>query len=339
MTMSKHKEFLPALESARGIASLLVMVAHFWWWTMESPVGGRVLRCATLGVDFFFVLSGYILARNYLSDFPAPAGRRSYLWNRVVRIYPLHLFFVVAFAAAFLFLGRDLGEINWLAELTLLTSINSPQLINGVAWSLSAEWISYLAFAALLSIPGDRRRQLTALALVAASGVAVLLLTHGDITALRNRWGFVRAFFGFFIGVLAWRHGARIAAIRWLLPLAVALQAGYVLVGYGHEQLKAGMVLTFAPLVIHLSQPAMQRGFLSWRPVFWVGTVSFSLYMGHVFWGEVLEAILRRTGMPGPHWLELAKSAAAFAGAAVTYYLVERPARDLGRRLNPFARR
>lgn len=342
MSTPKDKAFLPALESARGIAALLVMIAHFWWWTADSAVGARLLRCATLGVDFFFVLSGFILSRNYLSPDAATTDCRKYLWHRLVRIYPLHLFFVIAFALAYQAQGKSLGQFSWMAELTLTTAIHTDVILNGLSWSLSAEWVSYLAFAVLLTLTTDSARRRLAMSLVVLAGIAVLFLTHGDITQLRNKWGFVRAFFGFFIGCLAWRHQAHLTDRRSLLWIALALQIAYVSVGYGQEQLKIWIVITFAPLVVYLSLPAQQSGWLVWRPVLWVGTISFSLYMGHVFWGEVLEAVLPRLGLPlqeGHHALEICKSCAAFAGAALTYYLVEKPARSWGRSLSPFRAR
>lgn len=327
------KDFLPALESVRGIAAVLVMISHFWHWAMDTAGGGLLQRSASLGVDFFFVLSGYILARNYLTPAGPSVPVGTYLWHRVARIYPLHLFFAAAFATAFLATGKPLGVFSWVRELTLTTSIHSTHILNGVSWSLSAEWISYLAFVSVILAATHRRRMLLSASLVIAAGAFCFVLSGGNITVLSHKWGFLRGLFGFFLGCLAWGFEDWISQRRLLLVISVALQLAYVVLGQGHEHLKMLVVLTFVPLVVHLAHPARQAGWLSLRPVVWVGTVSFSLYMGHILWGEIAEAGLAAVGGLGPHYLELAKSAAAMLGAAGTYYLVEQPSRGWLRQL------
>lgn len=330
MIINREKIFLPTLESIRGIAAVLVMIAHFWFWAFDTPLGSRFSRCASLGVDLFFVLSGYILSRNYLV-IGERVATATYLKHRFARIYPLHLFFLAAFSLAYLVIGKSMDEISWLSEITLTTAIYSDYILNSVSWSLSAEWLSYIAFAVLLPMT-LRQRRVVIVSTIIVAGALCLAFSGGNITILSHKWGFIRGLFGFFLGCLSWEIENLGPPHRFVLWAALALQVAYVIIDYGQEHLKIFIVLTFVPLVTHLAQPRSQTGWLTWKPIVWVGTVSFSLYMGHVFWGEVVEAGLSKLGGAPPHYMEFAKISAAFAGAVVTYYLIERPARSFLRR-------
>ncbi len=143
------KENLDIIQVYRGIASLMVAVFHFWIHmshVFQNEFGNirKITSMGAYGVDFFFVLSGFIISYSYLGKtITVP----KYLTNRYLRIYvpyiPLGILFAIGYT-----IFRDLsfvGGVNfsWLATLTLLPFGNTSLV---VAWSLVHEIIFYFAF-------------------------------------------------------------------------------------------------------------------------------------------------------------------------------------------------
>jgi exopolysaccharide production protein ExoZ len=100
------------------------------------------------GVDFFFVLSGFIITYVHRADIGNPRRLNQYLWKRVTRIYPLY-WFVTAIVLIFAsFSAEKLARLDaWhvIASLALIPHAREPLL--GVAWTLQYEMLFYLTFA------------------------------------------------------------------------------------------------------------------------------------------------------------------------------------------------
>lgn len=150
---------LPALTSIRFLFALGVVLFHY---QVEMLAPGQpaipLLERARLGVDMFFVLSGFILAHVYGRQ--VREGRyshRRFLIARLARIYPTHLLVLVIMGLAGLaalllrqpFDPARYNLVGWLADLVLVQAwvpMIPPPEWNGPAWSLSAEWGAYIAF-------------------------------------------------------------------------------------------------------------------------------------------------------------------------------------------------
>ncbi|MDE8344932.1 MAG: acyltransferase [Acidocella sp.] len=130
------------------------IAAHFGW---LGHLIASVISHGYLGVDGFFILSGFILARAY----PTPPQTRAEILNfwgrRLARLYPVHLAVIMGFIgllAAFTLTGHSprlparFGADGLLANLTLTQGWGfAPQgSWNYPAWSISTEWAGYLAF-------------------------------------------------------------------------------------------------------------------------------------------------------------------------------------------------
>src|SRR5262244_570203 len=91
---SSATQYVPSLTGIRALAALLVLGLHA---EQNVPVGLQSLlpffARGYLGVDFFFVLSGFIITHVYLANLahPTAAATRVFLWHRFVRIYPVHV--------------------------------------------------------------------------------------------------------------------------------------------------------------------------------------------------------------------------------------------------------
>lgn len=152
---------IPALTSLRFLAALWVFLFHLHIWHGDfgvSPVD-KFLHSGAVGMAFFFVLSGFILALASEGQEPL-ADYRGYAVRRFARIYPMYLFVLIAgwFLNGF---AGDLGEkplrsglFHGLADLTL-TNAWFPQMYMGGharngTWSLSVEVFFYALFPLIL---------------------------------------------------------------------------------------------------------------------------------------------------------------------------------------------
>jgi peptidoglycan/LPS O-acetylase OafA/YrhL len=142
------------IEAARGIAALLVVVHHASRNIAEPRFYNQTLLSGHfeifhVGVDFFFVLSGFIIAWMHWSDIGVPSRLGGYVLRRVIRIYPTYWGILIPVMIAFYLspgFGRsfDRGLDTTLASLTLVPW--PKPLIIGVAWTLVYEMMFYVLF-------------------------------------------------------------------------------------------------------------------------------------------------------------------------------------------------
>src|SRR5690349_25057093 len=93
-------EAIPGLTGLRGIGAVWVLLFH-WSWMRYGQV--PVLDRGYMGVDLFFLLSGFVLTHVYLKTLPLNVrAYRKFLIVRLARIYPLHLFVLLCLAGAVL---------------------------------------------------------------------------------------------------------------------------------------------------------------------------------------------------------------------------------------------
>ncbi len=141
------------LQAYRGIAALLVVLFHAKM-TVEEYFGGHDLlymfNIGEAGVQFFFVLSGFIIFYIHKKDLGITENVYCYLSKRMLRIYPVYILITFIFVPFWL-LMPDFGNayhkevIPLIKSLLLIPQNNSPHL--GVAWTLTHEILFYLLFA------------------------------------------------------------------------------------------------------------------------------------------------------------------------------------------------
>jgi peptidoglycan/LPS O-acetylase OafA/YrhL len=141
------------LQAYRGIAAFLVVLFHAKM-TVEEYFSGHdllyIFNVGEAGVQFFFVLSGFIIFYIHKKDLGITANVYCYLSKRILRIYPVYIIITLIFTPFWLFMP-DFGDAYHKEMLPLIKSLllipqnHNPHL--GVAWTLTHEVLFYLLFA------------------------------------------------------------------------------------------------------------------------------------------------------------------------------------------------
>ena len=369
-----------ALDSLRGICAVLVCLFHLP--LAYALAGSAFIQHSYLFVDFFFVLSGFVICHAY-GDRLTTSSLPVFILRRLGRLWPLHLFVLVVLVVMQLgvwglhhyglsaghapFEGR-FAPVALIRDIFFLNSFGIGDAVtwNGPAWSISAEFWTYLVFAALVI---HLRGRLLAAALALAGGALLVLYTASPtfMDATYN-FGFLRCVAGFCTGVVThriWmRHLAAAKAGPWTHRMGwLAAAAAVLFVIFCGEtvwSLLAPVVFAFVVLAFAHGQ-SQDGGALSRLlalPAFQAaGRWSYSIYMVHatiIFVALNAARLLAAMGIapvmadrPGDAMMDfsalggplanelavLAYLAVVLATAALTYRYIECPARDRVNRL------
>jgi peptidoglycan/LPS O-acetylase OafA/YrhL len=289
VALSGAQARLPGLDALRAVAALCVVVMHVG---AIYPGAPRVVGAAYLAVDFFFLLSGFVMARTYEARMRSGAiGPWRFLAARYRRLWPS---MAIGALLSVPFLWRDFPDLpvfiqTAVPNLLLLPGFAVPVLfgLNTPAWSVFFELVANLGHGLALHRLGNRALvALTALFLAALVGCG---LRFGDLDlgsrASNFGGGLARVGFSYCLGVLCWRlHGNRaplpVPPVLALLamPLLFALASRAALEGWAFD-------LAF----IALAGPLLLWGGLNWQATtgplrgaaFAAGALSFPLYAVH----------------------------------------------------------
>jgi peptidoglycan/LPS O-acetylase OafA/YrhL len=296
------------LDSWRGIAACLVALFHLD--AYSHLYGVPFLRNSWLFVDFFFVLSGFVIAGNYQRRLLDGFGVGRFLLLRLGRLYPLHFAMLALFVAVeFLkVLRRILFPALWainpiapfstpqeapntiLANLLLVQSFHLYDFLtwNVPSWSISTEFYTYVIFAACLI--GLRKHAWIALPLALIGGPVLIASLSGRGMDTHYDWGIIRCVYGFAAGVLSWilyekwnerlRKWLSGSVVEWV---ALGLVIVFVSVA-GTTRLSIAAPYVFGLVVLVFAfEAGTASAILRLRPLVFLGTISYSIYMTHVF--------------------------------------------------------
>lgn len=289
-----------ALDSWRGIAALFVAAFHFP--TTGYLSAAPVVRHAYLFVDFFFVLSGFVIAHATREGLESPRAAGAFMLRRFGRVYPLYIVVLGLFAgtvalkhglmaAAGLQAVHDArsaggaGEFLLHAGLIQVFGLRQTLSWNWPDWSIAAEFWTYLVFALVLWAWPAQRRVLFAGILVLALSVLTKNPERGiDVT---YDLGFVRCLYGFCAGVLTyevWRRGsvAVSGVLATVLEVTALIVAGLFVAASGPPAMSLGAPAIFAFLVfVFAFDGGSVSRLLEAKACERLGTWSYSIYVGH----------------------------------------------------------
>jgi peptidoglycan/LPS O-acetylase OafA/YrhL len=344
-----------ALDGWRGIGALAVCFIHLQ--LSGYLTAAPSLDSWTLAVDFFFVLSGFVMARVYAEDLVDDERVIGFVVRRIGRLWPLHvsmlaLFVVVEFAKLVVErktglssgqpafnAARDPSDILPIA-LFLQTARLGPDLTwNFPSWSISAEVWTYAVFALLaLWTAGHPVRRLAMAGPIALTAWLVLAFDSEYGMTSTDIFGIVRCLLGFFTGVLAeglHRRGVfrTLADGRAELPSAVLGVALVAVVAVLPAARYAAPLVFLTLVVAHADDRGPLSRLLATRPMQWLGRLSYSIYLTHLFMVAYVVPRLSQTMdrlLPGDLALREAAVAAIYialvlAMSAVTWRFIELP--------------
>ena len=371
----------PTFEGIRALCAFGVLAYHAGTftgvtWGRDASIGGLGpwLQHLNVGVSIFFVLSGFLLFRPFvvahLGDAPRPRIG-SYLWRRMVRIYPAY--WIALFLSTWI-LDLNLGD--WWGHVRFYSLIQiywGDTVLGGIvqAWTLATEVSFYLFLPIWVlvlcrwggTVAQKVRRHYAGLAVLYATGLLVRgLLRAGDHSI---GYGTLAANCDLFAIGMALAVASAAAQVRGTTPGGLARTVGeqpgvawiaaaccYVGVitlryPYGFDpptvsqevlrEVLFGFVaaLVVAPGVFGPQDQGLVRRVLRWRPLVGAGIVSYGIYLWHLTVMIELDEPGSFLAPPSFAALTLWTAAIATAVAAVSWFVVERPLLRRVRRPRP----
>lgn len=300
------------LDGLRGVASLMVVVFHLF----EAYSGGsphkQIINHGYLAVDFFFLLSGFVIAYAY-DDRWAGMGRWDFYKRRLVRLQPMIVMggligaALVGFQHFSIFPKLEAATIWQILGLMLLGFLMIPVTpsadirgwseiypLNGPAWSLFYEYLANILYA--VGVRKLSNRWLGVIVALSALALVHLLVfgPRGDVIggwaldADGIRIGLTRVLFPFFAGVLLMRLGKRIRVRNAFGLCSLLLIVALALPRFGGTErlwvnglYEAACVILLFPLIVALGAGEKSVDGMSVRTARFFGDLSYPLYITH----------------------------------------------------------
>jgi peptidoglycan/LPS O-acetylase OafA/YrhL len=311
--LSQAQSRFAVLDSWRGVCAVIVVVYHF---TAKSHLLFLpFFRNGWIFVDFFFVLSGFVITHAYRHHLERPKELLAFAIRRFGRIWPLHVAMLLPFllteSLKLLLTAKGFsadhapftGEMSipgLAANIFLVQSMGVLTYVswNVPSWSISVEYWTYIVFgiAVLATARAERPGFWSALLLAGIFVISlVVLIDYAKTLETIVTFGFFRCLLGFIGGHFAYQLWRRLPApqgsttIELMTVLLVSLFAIY---------LANGLFAFLAPLVFGSAVVvfAHERGVLSrlLRGRFFVmlGRLSYSIYMTHWFLHDAFRKVL-----------------------------------------------
>lgn len=333
------------LQALRFVAALLVLLTHATFYTSSRLAPDfPTWRAGTVGVDIFFVISGFVMMVTSTPFRRAAGGWRYFAMRRIVRIVPMYwiattLKIGMLFVLPGVALRESLDPQHVVFSYLFLPSVNEVGVVEpvlGVGWTLTFEMFFYAVFALALLL------RLNPLLFV---GSVMVALTICGLAAPEtgSPWSVyldpVVLYFviGMVIAALVKRDRQ-----RWILYLSAAgLLAAVVLMTIGagdwyrSSPFRFSVVVALVALVVW-AEPWCRRVVPKW--LLFLGDASYTIYLFHPLLAPMVPLALSIIGISVP-WVSVVGAIAwALLATSVIYALVERRLVRLGRKL-PYAGR
>jgi len=337
------------LDGWRAVSIILVLGAHSSVVTGVSPEWFSVLNWlfdGSLGVRFFFVISGFLITWLMFVE-QERTGRvnlREFYVRRALRILPVYYAYLAVLLALQLLTQFRLSALSWLGNITFTTNFLSASWANGHLWSLAQEEQFYFVWPTLFRLTRAFRRVSTAAFILAAPMVLcpmvrIMNYLHVLPSLLSRGRGFISCD-SIAIGCAsAIIFARRRAAIREIVSahgsLVATLGATLILVPYvftgryllGAITVPLGQTSQAVGFSILILQSVSDPGFVLYRPLSWrwmseVGVLSYSFYIWQqLFCTNPSEfGFARHWWMTFPGWL-----VPVVVVGLLSYYCLERP--------------
>ncbi|MFE2607759.1 acyltransferase family protein [Streptomyces mirabilis] len=353
------RPMLKELTGIRGIAAAWVVLFHFRATVFGLlPINRYIkkwLDSGYLGVDIFFILSGFVISHVYTAELSTSDWRRysRYLEARLARLYPVHLLFLL-----FLLAGDALSiakppvrdsVLSFIGNVLMLQAIPPFQAWNGPSWSITYELGAYLLFPLLASALVRISNARSSFACAAAAnllgvGLMAVALSVPGTRPYHTIPALLRIASEFTTGGLLHRGWSLLGRRRnrtWdvLALAAVCCTAAcltWVPEGYSYQILLVPLLAFLILACVRSAGPV--ASFLESRVLQWSGRISYSLYMTHFVALNLASLIILRWqrvalySLPVRIGALIAYMSFAVVTAHLVYRFVEEPTRRRLRR-------
>lgn len=330
----------------RAIAATMVVIIHTGAFADLGAIGQAITSAGKYGVDVFFVISGFTIAKT----FTEAKDYRSYLTRRIMRIVPLYwllisIAMILWVSGAFSLpswmqeLGSQPDLYNFVLHLSMLSYLDYrvANSLLGVEWSIPIEVFWYVFLPPLIHF-GKTIPRTIGIVLILLILTAILSYISKELlgTSLPIKWSPIAHGHLFFVGVASFYLRDRFKTATSQRPMiwiscSVALFAVALTVDFsGRSEVLA---LSTVILLVCVT-PARARWVtmsLTVRPMLFLGSISYSIYLIHVVVLHVLDDFTMLPASGIGKFLLVYGVTVAFSTA--TYLLVEKPTNQAGRRM------
>ncbi len=292
----QSKQHFLILDGLRGVAAFAVVVFHFMEWII-TDFSKNFIAHGFLAVDFFFCLSGFVIAYAYDNRMET-LGIKTFFKLRLIRLHPLVLlgsvlgllgFFLDPFSNEAAQYSSGMIALLFLSSVFLiplpLMADRSFNLfgLNAPAWSLFWEYIANILYALILRKLS--RTVLLLLALLAATGICIIAYRTGNLLggwSKDNFWdGGVRVAYSFLAGMLVYRSKWIIKNKLGFTGLTLLLLLAFLMpFGKWNWLTESFAVLFYFPLIVSLGAGTQLSEKVK-KVCMFSGSVSYPLYMTH----------------------------------------------------------
>ena len=308
----ESKNHYQILDGLRGVAALMVVAFHI----LETFNGGsrfvQIINHGYLAVDFFFLLSGFVVAYAY-DDRWGKMTQWDFYKRRLIRLQPMVIVGSLIGAALFYFQPCDMFSLIaptpvWkmllvmLIGCTLIPLLPSMDIrgwqemhpLNGPAWSLFYEYLANIMYA--LVVRKFSKRALAVLVFLTACLLIhyTVTSTQGDVIGgwaidkIQLRIGFTRMLYPFFAGVLLSRMGKLIhlKGAFWICSLLIIIILSVPRIGGSEHLWMNGLYESFCiiilfPLIVSIGAGGTIKGKISVKACKFLGDISYPVYITH----------------------------------------------------------
>lgn len=305
------KPHYPILDGLRGVAAVIVVAFHLCEAHSTSALD-QIINHGYLAVDFFFVLSGFVVGYAY-DDRWIKMSISGFFKRRLVRLQPMVVMGMIIGAICFYFQESPLwpmihGVPVWKMLLVMLIGFtlipipesmdirgwNEMHPLDGPGWSLFFEYIANILYGLL--IRKFSKTALSVLVFLSACALIHLAVTspHGDLIGgwsfdkTQLRIGFTRLMYPFFAGLLLSRivkpiqvkHAFLLCSLLIIIILAMPRIGGssHLWMNGLYESLS---IIFIFPLIVFLGTGGVVKGKFSSRICKFLGDISYPLYITH----------------------------------------------------------
>lgn len=355
----KQKAYFPELESLRGIAALMICFEHIDYWCVYKQ--NTFIPNLYLFVDFFFVLSGFVITLNFSQKITDGTSYKGYLIKRFFRLYPLFLTTSIPYFATSIlktyyhftvFQTSNYFKLpDFFAYLTLTFKWGfvDDLIFNQPTWSISVELFLYILCGLVFMLSKSKKVNI-ALSVVLCIASFAILAWHDHALIDSGRLAVLRGILSFFMGVIicyllnpnqeriAPSGSSAFARMNYFMLTVILFATAFLLIG-------SYPILTFVfpllwTLVIYLMVDQKLPAFISWflnlRFMLFLGTISYSIYLTNPMMTFVTEKIFKKARMESSYGISIAGSVTLFTLIIVvswfTYHYIEIPGKALSKR-------